>query len=211
MASDEVATIDLQLDASQAHKEVSKITQSLSDLSKMIGRIGDGMTKAFETAVKAVGNLEAGVYSLSNVVGTVGSELQALQKQLADAQAEDGVWSIVDTVSTGISTTVTALASAADIKKLFEKIDFSPLEAKVNELSGSITDKIGGIWTSFTESASMVALTESIGLVTNKLKESALQWGLELKAKAASRLEDLKIIANNTVEHVKAFGVLIAG
>ncbi|MBQ6852306.1 MAG: hypothetical protein IJO04_04675 [Oscillospiraceae bacterium] len=210
MASDEVAAIDLQLDASQAHKELSKIAQSLSDLSKMVGRIGDGMTKAFEPAVKAVGNLEAGACSLSNVVGNVGAELQALQKQLSNAQGEDRVWSVVDTVSTGISTTVTALASAADIEKLFEKIDFTPLKDRVEELRQSITNKIGGIWTSIAESMSPGALAESIGNVANKLKESAIQWGFELKAKAASRLEDLKIIAINTVEHVKAFGLLIA-
>ena len=77
-------------------------------------------------------------------------------------------------------------------------------------MSGIVSGGLADLGNSFPDATAMEGLAESIGTVANKLKESAIQWGLELKAKAASRLEDLKIIAINTVEHVKAFGLLIA-
>ena len=76
--------------------------------------------------------------------------------------------------------------------------------------SGIVSGGFADLGDSFPDVTALEGLAESIGNVANKLKESAIQWGVELKAKAASRLEDLKIIAINTVEHVKAFGLLIA-
>ncbi len=76
--------------------------------------------------------------------------------------------------------------------------------------SGIVSGGLADLGNSFPDATALEGLAESIGNVANKLKESTIQWGLELKAKAASRLEDLKIIAINTVEHVKVFGLLIA-
>ncbi len=76
--------------------------------------------------------------------------------------------------------------------------------------SGIVSGASADLGNSFPDATALEGLAESIGNVANKLKESAIQWGVELKAKAASRLVDLKIIAINTIEHVKAFGLLIA-
>ena len=56
---------------------------------------------------------------------------------------------------------------------------------------------------------SLLEMATCLGAVATKLKESAVAWGQELAAKAASKAEDLKIIAINTIEHVKAFGIMI--
>ena len=76
--------------------------------------------------------------------------------------------------------------------------------------SGIVSGGLMELGSGFPDAAEMEGLAESIGNVAGKLKETAIQWGLELKAKALSRAEDLKIIAINTVEHVKAFGMMIS-
>ena len=72
-------------------------------------------------------------------------------------------------------------------------------------VSGGLMD----LGSSFPSAESLAEVATGIGAVAIKLKESAVAWGQELAAKVASRAEDLKIIAVNTVEHVKAFGIMI--
>ena len=117
---------------------------------------------------------------LNSMLEIIGLNLQQLNAVLLETQDESRVWSIVDVVSTGISTLVTAAATAAELGNIFP--------------NASSTGK----------------LAESIGNVASKLKECVAQWWLEAKAKAASRAEDLKNIATNMVEHVKSFGLMIA-
>ena len=53
-------------------------------------------------------------------------------------------------------------------------------------------------------------LAKSIGDLANKLKDSPIQWGFELKAKVLSRAEDLKMLNAPRIPHLAKGAVLPA-
>ena len=76
-----------------------------------------------------------------------------------------------------------------------------------NSLVSGLLSDAGNI---LPDKAAVDEMATSMGNLVTKIKESVTAWAGETAAKAASYAESMKIVVANTVEHVKAFGKMIA-
>ena len=183
--------IEITFDTSQAEKTIENSLKALYGLKTVIGEIEQVAYKVFGGMSSFMARTTQSIYELNGALLGSTNTLKELMNQLKEGQDEDRVWNIVGNVSTNLSTLVTALASAEDLKKAFTNLTsvLSNTRDALKNVGSAILGVIGNMGTmvgSLTTSAGKW-IAENAAIVAStaaQWAQTAAQWAQTAAATA---------------------------
>lgn len=226
----ETINLEVNVDTKNTDQELKNITSAFTEMRTIATEMGGVMNKAFDPVIKSFLRLETGIGAMTVALEQATGKLGDLMSQQSDQHASEQMMDGVATTVEGISLLLNILGPAkkamsngadslagyiAAVKTAAPEVGtFAAMFPKLSTAMAGVGTWMKGIGGAFVSVGAAIGDTAlSVGSALKNgittLKESAVAWALQTKAKIADRAEDLKIIAMNAVEHVKAFGAML--